>query len=185
MSQTQTSTDGQERLRRHSFNIKSWGNTFRSSPCLQPSVQPQHLVPFTWHQWPLWGLFVLRISLRTLQFFLPSSLSPLFDGGLHCFATLAVNLGIQPLFFVAALVLLLLPLLPAIQSPLSKSEGFLCLVVLPHLKHIGLTQINNCLSVPFVYSANFFLAFLCVFAWKKISVSWGSSSQGYKEGEAL
>lgn len=44
----------------------------------------------------------------------PTLLSPLFDGGLHCFATLAVNLGIQPLFFVIALVLLLLPLLPAI-----------------------------------------------------------------------
>lgn len=55
-----------------------------------------------------------RISLIILQFLLPPSLSPLFDGGLHCFATLAVNLGIQPLFFVIALVLLLPPLLPAI-----------------------------------------------------------------------
>lgn len=58
---------------------------------------------------------ILCFSLIISQFLLPPSLSTLlFDHSLHCFVTLAVNLGIQPLFFVSALVLLLLVLLPTI-----------------------------------------------------------------------
>lgn len=38
---------------------------------------------------------------------------------------LAVNLGIQPLFFLAALVLLLPALLPTSWSPFYRQEGFL------------------------------------------------------------
>lgn len=74
-------------------------------------------VPFTWSHGvtALRELSVLCFSPVISRFRLPPLLCPLlFDGSLHHSATLGVNLGIQPLFFVTALVLLLLALLPTI-----------------------------------------------------------------------
>lgn len=100
-------------------------------PCFPSALQfsPWHSVPLTCCQimWPLWGLFVLCISLMILQFLLPPSLSTLFDGGLHCFATLAVNLAFS---FYSLLLLLCYYYGCQLSCPLfPKGKRFLCLVL--------------------------------------------------------